>query len=919
MTKKSPKTKKGKSLISHRKAAESSPGKDKPNLAQEIESALEKPIKPTRRAAVHPCRLLRNAKWSDVPLDHGAGAECLVTSLFHFLWLKTPTFIYEAEKRASEDEPIAIPDTVIFDPKVPNEDESSELSPSVWYFTSVEDGSIRRKGFKRHNQVRQAMERVGPDFRFKQSDIAAQWVCQQPLKKKDESDSEDAQDEQDRRDSMFYEIGEIEEEEVEQACLLEHNYLDSMGLGAYTSGKREIRGQKAILQKFIHPQGEHNEVYRVEWTNGKTKIQRSFNSSSLYQPAVPAGERAQTFGLRGVMNTPSAVTVDVRGKVLSDRVQELCQKVVKQVFRVSDGNLKIHKVRLYLKLGAQNRLWLLFCDKLQFRDDLPQIHQLRLKKEEETAEERNEGEDEIGSARSRPVDSFVCPKCKLNIMIPEVYATPIGNVIADFDRMCELQSQHPDLIVGSEADSSVQLDATKNSRTRLLERLLAEEQARQRKNQLQANKTELEITIPPTVRLLYPYMSLEEYKVKKTDQKFLLTTIELCQDCFLTVRDAGREGRAIRRAKKKPETTGYPKKKKRSKTKKRYSTFALDKLSLTTDFEAHDNEESKERSAQDAIPGIDDREYIYAEELGLTVENEEPREEPKWSSSDEDYLSEENNSVSSDEETFSGYAGRVVAGFGHEDEIQLQEQLAANIYSKVTANVLASSYTARTEHQFPKIQRRPAAQLAMSKSAKNLSVLPDQRILRTRVSRKIGRKPWDMTHINPKSDLNLHRTTNKGLQALYDRSALTKQSYENEDKTKTYYMNETDYKWLSRDVESNVRAISSLISRSSSAPTLGVRARTKANQRQGHGQRPKESRRKNGGWAEGSMVHPQPLAKNRRRKKKVMRAAKTDRKSTPQRATTMLQRPGSVRDLRARDLNSRELVNTPVRAVYIRK
>lgn len=812
------------------------------------------------RNPAHPARLFRHASWKDVPLNHGSGGECLVTSLFHLLWLKTHTFIQY--RRDEDEEPIRIPDTILYEPVGVDEDAAAdqELQPSSWYFTSVEDGRIRRKGFKKHSQITEALRKR--DIHFRKSDVVAQWIGQ---------DVNNQQEPAHR--SPDFDLKSIENTDLraEQWCPvdLSEKCLELGELADVVEGKSRPCGQRAILQAFVHPQGEHNEVFRVSWSaSDDLEVERCFNSLSLYSYENTA-MRTATFPLAGMHKYPSTVEVDVKGEVFPTRLKMLCENVVRHVALVSEGNLKIHKMRLYFKLGEQNKLYLLFCDTLQYDHELSSIEKMRLDVVPRvdltgSTQGKNEPPRNLGG-------DFMCPKCRLSIMIPEVYATPIGNVIADFERMCELQHNHPEIILNPDAaiGATLQPKPKVNARTRLLERLLHEEQMRQRKASLSnGEKTKPHIQIPPALQLIYPNLTLNEYKIRKKNPKFLMTGIELCQGCFMTVRNSG-DSRSRRQAK--PREREHKKDSRESK-KKRAPKVDLTRIVAEPNPEENDDgfgDTAVMGGYQETQEGVDDTEYIYAQELGLTksasssvaVESRMSRQE-----SSDDMSEEDDSDAESDEEYFTNYAGRITNLRDSEDMAD-KEQLAADIYTKLSNTLHARG---NREHVgFPKIPKR-----SLGKSqTQGLLAMPNERVLKTRPVRSRRIRHWDMTYINPGSSLNLGRAKSQ----LSPSSRARKRHDFDFNEMKGTNFNPETFKWISRDVHNHSQSISTMLSRSSSAPHL----------------RPSNSRR--------SLGKPLPLKKSMRKKATLPRPYRQE-PSPAQHYRNLVERPGSVRDIRAREL-----------------
>lgn len=141
------------------------------------------------------------------------------------------------------------------------------------------------------------------------------------------------------------------------------------------AGRRSgIAGYKGFLQKFVHPVGEHNEVYCATWSSkggGACKVDKCVNSRSLLAP-LPADRRATTFSFSDPA-CDTAVRVSVKGSVFPQRIQAACDDIAQHILCASEGNLQVANMRLYFKLASNNMLHILHADFLQFSHEVLQV------------------------------------------------------------------------------------------------------------------------------------------------------------------------------------------------------------------------------------------------------------------------------------------------------------------------------------------------------------------------------------------------------------------------------------------------------------------------------------------------------------------------------------------------------------------
>lgn len=389
----------------------------------------------------HSMRLPGKAVWTDIDFSerrYGTKKSYLVLSFFHLLWLKKPSFMRNAESRLGE-EYIVLPDTLLFERDVPppedrmtrqvKDEEVVELKPSSYYYTSVQDKVTKRRDWDTSVNSDATVELMAWQSEYTRScDIVARYVSQTMVL--DIEKIEEAK-------AMGHEI-EVLKRSISIKFFTKEELLHFLRLGNSRPGSKKASrlGQRGFVQKFVHPQGEQNEVYKAVWSPIKCEVWRCVNSRSIYSP-YSAHQRMSTFVYDGA-DVVTAAETKVLGTVMPVRVAQMMCDIANHIAAVSENNLMVWRMNVYFKLTARNKLETLHCDYLQFQHEISSIERPELLEYLAQKRQREKegkctplvqfdlwpqfGEHDVNYFS----DTFKCPQCNLSTMVTEVYATPIG-------------------------------------------------------------------------------------------------------------------------------------------------------------------------------------------------------------------------------------------------------------------------------------------------------------------------------------------------------------------------------------------------------------------------------------------------------------------------------------------------------------
>jgi len=244
--------------------------------------------------------------------------------LFELLWKRDLFSDSSLEMR--------IPDTVVF----------RYGAPLVWYFTSL-DGTVKRKTKAKVNS-----ERIFEEFvkRASPSGILASYVSS--IRSDDEPEPGPDAIEQDGTAGTKTTI----------------EYLNRDALWHVLFNRQKVRPD-GILQKFVEPKGDHNNMIRVLWSPKVCLLERRVNNKRLSDTKYDVYERAVTFEGSEFL---SEVT-PVRGPTMVMQVHDIADAIVQHIAAVTGDRMKISRMALNFKVDERDRLWLLFASSLRLRGD----------------------------------------------------------------------------------------------------------------------------------------------------------------------------------------------------------------------------------------------------------------------------------------------------------------------------------------------------------------------------------------------------------------------------------------------------------------------------------------------------------------------------------------------------------------------
>jgi len=385
----------------------------------------------------------------------GLEGDGVASRLFEILW----------KRDLLSDSALAlrIPDTVIF----------KYDAPSLWYFTSV-DGTIKKK-----TKAKVTPEHIEQAFLKKASasGIVAYYVAtgstQQNIFDSDETDGDGSE--------------RMQNDAAGTKTTVE--YLDREGLHDFLFGRHRNRSD-GILQKFMEPTGDCNNMVRALWSPKVCLLERRVNNRRLNDTRYDMYERAVTF--EGP-DFHSSIT-PVRGNSLMHKVHGVADAIVEHVAAVTNDRICVSRMALNFKIDHKDRLYLLFASSVRLRDELKRSQKigspnvadfvkqgfLNTPLELKTCLGVPEHVRRIGSMAGRPValqKTWCCPTCEEKVEAGNLFEISYKNLMESQD---------------SRAGE-----------------------------------------VPAVLQHLHPRLTVEEYDTLKEDVAFLHKAAAVCEDCYL--------------------------------------------------------------------------------------------------------------------------------------------------------------------------------------------------------------------------------------------------------------------------------------------------------------------------------------------------------------------------------------------------
>jgi hypothetical protein len=292
----------------------------------------------------------------------------------------------------------------------------------------------------------------------------------------------------------------------------------------------------------VYPSGgaNHNSQIRAICTPKMCILERRKTKQHLHDARFGLYERAVTFEGPQVYSE----SLPIRGCALSGQLQEVCDKVLKDISEFTSSKSQKHRhttadmrMVLNLKVDSRDRIWVLYTSSIcsiskntndlhtdisYFEESLPKSNTLLNLHDvisfsplvKLTQYANHNPNAKVSNNKS----IALCPSCGKMSVGENFYAIPYKTVISHYEKIMELSNSkndccsHPSpAIIKMAGGVGFGMMSTSEN----------------------CNKNEDDVVIPPVIRFLHQRMNAEGYRRYRFDALFLHKTCDVCEDCFL--------------------------------------------------------------------------------------------------------------------------------------------------------------------------------------------------------------------------------------------------------------------------------------------------------------------------------------------------------------------------------------------------
>ena len=250
---------------------------------------------------------------------------------------------------------------------------------------------------------------------------------------------------------------------------------------------------------------------------------------SLHDNRFALYERAITFDGPDVYS----LSVPLRGNVLSSRVENICDEIVRHIEDVSnnDSELSVARMVMNLKVDGNGRIWILWSDSIRLETGINKnttnstsqpLNMNTVVKLPSSIKLSQVPSHDTTMTLVNKLSSALCPSCGKSQNNEHYHNISYKTVIRHFEKMMEMlglelnKIPHPSISWPPErrfikAAGGVGFGTVLKQQQKSIEAM----------------------TIPPVIRHCHPKLQAKGYQMYREDPLFVQKTCEVCEDCFL--------------------------------------------------------------------------------------------------------------------------------------------------------------------------------------------------------------------------------------------------------------------------------------------------------------------------------------------------------------------------------------------------
>lgn len=417
---------------------------------------------------------------------------------FCYLWMKDELGFGPA---------VNVPDTIVY----------KYGQPIVWYFTSSSSGKVKKKNKSNliSGKIEDAFTRNASGY-----DVIATFV------------------------SAHGGGQTLEEEAGVGASNKKIEFLDRHGFHDFLYNRFDQ--SNGILQKFVEPKGNKNEMVRAIWSPKVCLLERAVNKIYLHDTGYGLYERCITY------EGPEAYSssVPLRGPVLAGHVQKLTETIAQHISEVTFSQYQISRLVLNFKVDSRDKLWVLYSSSVRCQappgladtDPNPTRTLLNIDNSISIPEQIHLHPDKTYDGPAVRKQKIRCISCATDCIQDLRHPITYKSVIKHYEHVLQLVIEmsgarssragarsvlkwppEQDIIeaaggVGFGCLALVSPDDPLMSVTKMdLSKPLEHD----------------ELRIPPIIRYLHPKLTAKSFVRCRKDPLFLYKTVSVCENCYL--------------------------------------------------------------------------------------------------------------------------------------------------------------------------------------------------------------------------------------------------------------------------------------------------------------------------------------------------------------------------------------------------
>lgn len=291
---------------------------------------------------------------------------------------------------------------------------------------------------------------------------------------------------------------------------------------------KDEKNLNCMIQQFIQPKHNQNSMLKVSWTPQFCMMTKKTNIHLLDNPKLPIMNRIATFeGPEHFSNTES-----VASPIVASELETLCNRIVSHVSTVTSGSIQICRMVLYFKMDEENRLWLMYCTSLKFREKSLSISDFQAL-ESLFPSKRKEGKESprllIRTYQGKKVEHNPNKK-KAMYHIENDRESQDPSVCFNCDKTHEIELYDIKLGYVLKFHEENPAYETGNLILKLIKKKRGESNEQQQEEE---SDIPHDSRIPEVMYKLYPLLKYEKYKELRKNREQMEYLVRVCEDCYL--------------------------------------------------------------------------------------------------------------------------------------------------------------------------------------------------------------------------------------------------------------------------------------------------------------------------------------------------------------------------------------------------